>query len=174
MSELWEAFWFFLPAGIANMSPVLVSRFPLLRNWDTPLDLGKKYKGKRLLGDNKTWRGLVCGAIIASLVGLFQYRFIATNPEPLLFIILATGAMGLGALVGDAVESFFKRRRGIPSGEAWIPYDQIDYIIGGLVFVWAFVRLTLPEIAMIFIIYFCLHLITSYIGYLIGFKDKPI
>jgi len=37
-----------------------------------------------------------------------------------------------GALLGDIVESFFKRRKGIERGKDWIPFDQLDFIIGVL------------------------------------------
>lgn len=174
MNEWWEAFWFFLPAGMANMAPVLANKIPGLNRWKTPLDFGKSYQGRRIFGDNKTWRGVVFGTVVAMAVGWFQYRFLATSPETIWFILLTTGAMGFGALLGDAIESLIKRRRGIPAGEAWVPFDQTDFIIGGLVFVAPFIRPSVSQIIMIFMIYFGLHLLVSYAGYLTGFKKKPI
>ena len=51
--------YFFMPAYLANMSPVLVSRwFSALA---VPIDGGKTLWGKRILGDHKTWRGLLAG-----------------------------------------------------------------------------------------------------------------
>ncbi|KAA0006124.1 MAG: CDP-archaeol synthase, partial [Thermoplasmata archaeon] len=38
-----------------------------------------------------------------------------------------------GALLGDIVESFFKRRVGKERGEDWIPFDQVDFLIGALI-----------------------------------------
>lgn len=174
MNGWWEVFWFFLPAGIANMSPVLAARLPLLRHWNTPLDLGHSWRGARLFGDNKTWRGLIFGTVTAIIVGLIQYRGLGVLPASNFFIIGAAGAMGLGALLGDALESFFKRRRGIRSGDSWLPFDQLDYITGGIVLVWPFVRLSFEQIIMLFVLYFFLHVIASYIGFLLGFKRKPI
>lgn len=174
MSELWAAFWFFLPAGIANMSPVFTRRLPLLKHWNTPVDFGKSHKGKRLLGDNKSWRGIIMGAIVAGLVGLVQYRLITYSAESTDFIFVATAVMGLGALVGDSVASFFKRRAGVKPGDSWFPVDQLDYILGGLIFVSFFIYMSLADIARIIIIYFVLHLIVSYLGYKLGLKSKPI
>ena len=37
-----------------------------------------------------------------------------------------------GALLGDIVESFFKRRAGKERGEDWIPFDQLDFLLGAL------------------------------------------
>jgi len=174
MSGLWEIFWFFLPAGVANMAPVFANKIPLLNRWNTPLDFGKTYKGKRIFGDHKTWRGVIFGTLAAGLFGLFQYRVIASSPESTGFIFTATAAMGLGALIGDAVKSFFKRRRGIASGQSWFPYDQTDYIFGGIVFVYPFIQLPAWMMLMILIIYGTLHVIVSYAGYLLKLKDKAI
>jgi CDP-2,3-bis-(O-geranylgeranyl)-sn-glycerol synthase len=110
------ALWAFLPAGLANMTPLFVNKIPYINNWSTPLDLGNKYKGIRLLGDNKTWRGLFFGCLIGGLTGLLQYLalpeftfFESPNASLLLF---AGFLLGLGALLGDSVESFFKRQNG--------------------------------------------------------------
>lgn len=174
MNDLWEAFWFFLPAGVANMAPVLANKIPGLNRWTTPLDFGKSFQGRRIFGDNKTWRGVVFGTVLAAIVGWFQYRFFGTNPESTWFLMGAAAAMGFGALLGDAIESWVKRRRGIAAGEKWVPFDQTDFIIGGLVCVLPFVRPQFSQIIMIFVIYFGLHIVVSYIGYLTGLKKKPI
>ncbi len=174
MSLIVDALWFFLPAGIANMSPILANNIPVLRRWKTPLDFGKKYKGKRIFGDNKTWRGVVFGTFTAGLVGLLQYKVVLPSVDPTLFLFAATAAMGLGALVGDAVESFFKRRRGVKPGKSWFPFDQIDYIFGGLLFAWPFTDLSLEFVLAIVLLYFGLHLAVGYIGYVLGVKKHPI
>ncbi len=173
---LWEIFWFFLPAGIANMAPVFAVRLPGLRHWNTPLDFGKSFRGRRIFGDNKTWRGMVFGVVCAILFGLLQYRGIAYSAESTSFIIVASGMLGLGALVGDALASFFKRQRDIPAGQAWIPVDQTDYIIGGLLFVYPLIpnQLTSTVALATIALYMLLHVVFSYIGYLLGLKKQPI
>jgi CDP-2,3-bis-(O-geranylgeranyl)-sn-glycerol synthase len=166
-----HALIFFLPAGISNMVPVFASKLPGLRNWNTPLDFGRTYKGKRIFGKNKTWRGLLCGTIAGTLVAMMVY---GTFWNIDLLAISLGAAMSAGALVGDAVESFFKRQRGIESGKAWFPFDQTDYIIGGLLFTLPFGILPLWLVIWVFIMYFGLHLLSSYIGYLLGLKNDPI
>lgn len=176
MNELFAAFLFFLPAGIANMSPVFANKILILRDWKTPLDFGKSWHGKRLLGDNKSLRGLVFGTAMAALTALLIRLF--TNPADNLQIhasfILVGALMGAGALLGDAVESFFKRRVGVAPGNSWFPFDQIDYIIGGLLVIYPIYRPPLSLMTTILLLYFGLHLTTSYVGYLLGLKDKPI
>jgi len=178
----WQAFWVFLPAGIANMSPVLANKIPLLNKWTTPLDFGKSWHNKRISGNNKTWRGLIFGTFGGGLCGwlifiiqpsIFENVARSTSFSNIHAILLGC-ALGFGALFGDAVESFFKRRRNVASGEKWFPFDQLDYIIGGLIFAFPLIRLSLSSVAQVLIIYFMLHLIVSYIGYLLKLKDKPI
>ena len=54
--------YFFVPAYVANMSPVVVrNRFPSLA---APIDGGLSWRGRRLLGDHKTWRGLLVGIVV--------------------------------------------------------------------------------------------------------------
>ena len=168
------AFLFFLPAGFSNMAPVFASKLPMVRDWKTPLDFGKSLRDHRVFGANKTWRGLLSGIIAGTLLGLLLYAPFFSDDYSLGRFLGIAAAMSAGALIGDAVESFFKRQRGIASGKAWFPFDQTDYIIGGLLFVWPFGVLSWSLVLWIFGIFFGLHLLSSYIGYLIGFKDSPI
>ncbi len=177
------ALWFFAPAGFANASPIFASRIPILKKWSTPIDFSKQYRGKRILGDNKTWRGLVFGILIA-VITLWLQKIIFSHsdwlPEIITYIDYTNVSLwlgvllGAGALLGDAIESFFKRQLDIPSGEAWLIFDQIDYIIGGVLLSSLIIKLPLSYGIVIFVVWFGLHLISSYIGYLLGLKDKPI
>ncbi|MEO8784781.1 MAG: CDP-archaeol synthase [Candidatus Saccharimonadales bacterium] len=173
MNIVAEAFLFFLPAGVANATPVLANKIPLIRSWRTPVDFGKSWRSKRLLGNNKTWRGILTGTLLAGLTGLLIYQFWQLQTSwPAAFGLSLL--MGLGALLGDAVESGIKRRLGIAAGHSWFPWDQIDYIIGGLALVYAFSDLTLRRVGLIFAIFFVLHLLTAYLAYLAGLKERPI
>lgn len=167
------AILFFLPAGVANATPVVANKIPLLKQWRTPLDFGMTWRGKRLLGNNKTWRGFITGTLFAGLTAMLLSPFV-TNEDGL-WVALGLGLlMGCGALLGDAVESFIKRRRGVPSGASWFPFDQTDYIIGGLLLVAPFADISAKTIGVIFVTYFALHLIVAYIAYLLGLKERPI
>lgn len=184
MSTILFALWFFLPAGLANAAPVFANRIPLLRNWKTPIDFGASYKGKRLLGDNKTWRGFWLGVAVAVATLLLQkwlYSEISwiqtTLDTPINYSTVTNWLgvlLGIGALAGDAVESFFKRRANVPSGEAWFPFDQIDYIVGGILLSSIVVKLAPLTNATILLVWFGMHLCFAYVGYLLGLKDKPI
>ena len=172
MNDFWFAFWFFLPAGIANASPVFFNKIPLINRWDTPLDFGKSLNGKRIFGDNKKWRGLIGGVLIGALGAGFIYSW--QNLLPGTNHVLLGGLMGFGALIGDSLESFIKRQFGKKPGEKWFPFDQTDYIIGGLLASLILINFELKIYLFILMLYFGLHLIASYIGYLIKLKDYPI
>lgn len=178
------ALWFFVPAGVANMMPVFAAYTPGLRKWKTPLDMKRTYRGIRITGDNKTWRGLVVGTVAAIIILWLQQMVTLASPtlttwtsmigyQTLPIIIVGT-LFGLGALLGDAVESFFKRQRRIPAGHSWFPFDQIDYIIGAALLTAPFVQLQIKHYALIIALWLVLHLAFSYVGYRLGLKPRPI
>lgn len=177
INHIVEAFWLFLPAGVANMTPPLANKLPIIRNWNTPMDFGMKWGGKALFGKNKTWRGFVTGVVAGGIVAGLQYSLVSDHYSgftTVVISILLGAIMGAGALLGDTVESFFKRRANVKPGQSWFPFDQIDYIIGGIVTLYPFVQPPFIVILWIFVLYFGLHLIVSYFGYRLGFKDTPI
>lgn len=195
--DLWmttlTALWLMLPAYLSNMLPVFVGG-------GRPIDGGRVWKdGKRVLGDGKSWRGLLLAPLVAALLtGVLQwlatstawgsrYGFPAWGPFPAWFLLAY--ALGLGALTGDAVESFFKRRTGRDRGDKWFPFDQLDFVLGGLLFGLLaglllqatgltdgnlFLALfTWPRLLVIVLLTPALHLLVNFIGYKIGAKDVP-
>ncbi len=133
--DLLKVAYFLVPAYFANMAPVIWKPiFPWLA---IPLDGGKTFKGNPLFGSNKTWRGLFLAVITGALIGFLQYSF---SPKDWLFVdsnsgLLIGAVIGLGAIIGDLAKSFIKRRLGRSPGSSWVPYDQIDYTLGALLFV---------------------------------------
>lgn len=184
LHELFFALWFFLPAGIANMMPIFAARWPIIKPWDYPIDFGKTYRGKRIFGTHKTWRGLIVGIIFATLTLALQVwlirevSFLADLTDQVDYAtlpVLVLGPLfGFGALAGDCIESFFKRQRGTPPGQGWFPFDQTDYIIGGALATMPFVQLTIAQYIMLIVIWLIVHVVASYIGYVAGVKERPI
>jgi CDP-2,3-bis-(O-geranylgeranyl)-sn-glycerol synthase len=173
MNIWWEAFLLFVPAGIANMTPPVANKIPYLNRWNTPMDFGKSYRGIRLFGQNKTWRGLVSATVLGTLVGGLLYEPFFADMD-LMTYLLRCAAISAGALIGDAVESFFKRQRGVKPGSLWFPFDQIDFIIGGLIFMIPFGLPSFTVILAIFALFFGGHIVITYFSYHLGFKEKPI
>lgn len=186
LDEIVFALWVYFGAAIGNMTPILVAKasWKPLRNWTTPIDLGKTYRGKRIFGEHKTWRGLVTGMIVATVVLAVQQYIFRRNPQIQDWIggfdfgqlptLIVGPLLGLGALGGDAIKSFFKRQRNTPPGESWFPFDQIDLPLGALVATWVFIHPTITQAVAAVIIGLAAQLISSYIGYLLHLKDKPI
>ena len=134
-----ETLWFLLPAMIANMAPVIAARYAVLSQLAKPLDGGMSISGRRLLGSHKTVRGVVVGILAGSATAFAQTllyvfdigRDIALVPyTSIVFALVLGGVLGLGALTGDAVKSFIKRRIGILPGNSFPVFDQIDFVIG--------------------------------------------
>jgi hypothetical protein len=66
-----HALWLFLPAYVANMSPVFSAK--LVPRWTAPIDGGRTARdGTRILGPGKTWRGLVGAMLAGALTALFM------------------------------------------------------------------------------------------------------
>lgn len=164
-----KSIYFMLPAYFANMAPVVVKRW--FKFLAIPIDFNKKWKGEAIFGSHKTIRGFVFGILFALIVAYLQKALYA-NPffSNLSFIdysgwLGAGFLLGFGALFGDLVKSFFKRRVGIKPGARFIPWDQLDYIIGALVFVSFVYTPSLQVIAVILIISFVLHVAANHIAY---------
>ena len=179
MNTILFALWFFLPAGIANMTPVFAEK--LLPQFNQPLDFGFSLSDKRIFGDHKTIRGIVIGVLFGIITAIVQ-SFLMQNISwfhtfiPFDYMLGTPVVFGLflsvGALFGDAIKSFFKRRVGVASGKTWFPFDQIDYIVGGILFSLLWVHLDWKIYLIIFLLYFALHVLSTTIGYFLGFKKS--
>ena len=139
-AALVEALWFILPAYFANSIPVDVSKLKILEWLGKPLDGGRSWGGKRILGDGKTWRGFFSGILAGTLIGALQMQLQgsmeANYPTlPDMTINLAF-MLSFGAILGDMLASFFKRRIGMPRGEPAPLLDQLDFVFGAAFFAW--------------------------------------
>jgi len=178
------AFWFMLPAAAANGAPIFSARLPGIDKWDARLDFGKMFHDQPILGSHKTWRGVISGILVATLVlwleqllarhTAWAHNFTGGIDYSALPALVLGPLFGLGALGGDATKSFFKRRHGTRDGGTWFPFDQIDYIIGAVIVSLPFFILTLRQYILIFVMWFGLHLLSTYIGWRIGLKESPI
>lgn len=167
-----RALWLILPAYIANASPVLVG-------WGVPIDGGKNFfDGERVLGDGKTFQGFLIGLSLGSLTGIFQIRLWA---DPRVQNILQTQVwnwkvpvlLALGALLGDMVASFIKRRYGVQRGTPILGVDQLDFVLGAFFLVSI---LWIPEwftVVTWLVITPWIHLGTNMAAYKMNFKSKP-
>ena len=184
LKEILFALFFFLPAGLANAAPVFANKIPNSDWLAKPLDFGKKLRGRRVFGEHKTFRGLIAGIVMAEIVIIIQFflyknsawvRDISLHVDYehtnvlLLGLLFAVGALGF-----DAIKSFFKRQIGVKPGGTWFPFDQIDYIIGGLLLSSLVVDLPHSSYLWIGLIWFLIHPASTFVAWLLGLKESPL
>lgn len=171
------AVWAMLPAYLPNNVAVVAGGGP-------PIDGGRSWRGARILGDGKTWRGLAAGTLAGLLVAIGLTAVAPTVADAMgvavpSFPLAAAVALPAGALLGDIAASFVKRRTGRERGASFPLVDQLDLVVGavGLAYLaapaWAAAVFTLPVLAAVVVITPVLHLVTNGIGYLLGLKREP-
>lgn len=155
-----EALKFIFPAYCANGAPVLAGGGP-------PLDFGKNFlDGKRIFGKNKTFRGFFFGWVIGILVGLVEYVLFG---YPLLFSVLSP----LGALIGDLAGAFLKRRLNIAPGGLLPIIDQVDFVVGALLFSLPLSMVYWELAVAVVLITPPIHLFTNFLAYKLKLKNNP-
>jgi CDP-2,3-bis-(O-geranylgeranyl)-sn-glycerol synthase len=104
---------------------------------------------------------------------------------PAAAVFLFGAAMGFFALLGDAVKSYFKRRVGKEGGAPWVPFDQLDFVVFGLLGMlaaspllptgWVWHALTDDWLvpATLLVLTPLLHLLVNRIGYRLRLKSVP-
>jgi CDP-2,3-bis-(O-geranylgeranyl)-sn-glycerol synthase len=157
-----EALLFIFPAYCANAIPVITGG-------GRPIDLGKKFSdGKPIFGKNKTSRGFLSGLAVGTAVGFMESLVFDYN-------ILFGLFLSIGALFGDLVGAFTKRRLGLAPGDLLPIVDQVDFVIGAILFS---VPICLPTLSWqlviaVLIITPPVHLLTNFTAYKLGLKSNP-
>ena len=177
--------WIMMPAYLANTIAVLTGG-------KYPIDQGRTLAdGNRILGDGKTWSGLIGGTLGGILVGYMQLNFgnsfieliIGNSPKDLWgespFVIFFL--LSFGALFGDMSASFFKRRSNLNRGDKSPVLDMFDFVGMALILSllfgngwlqsWLFDGIG-PLITLLLLTPI-LHRGVNIIGFKIGVKNEP-
>jgi CDP-2,3-bis-(O-geranylgeranyl)-sn-glycerol synthase len=175
------AIWLGLPAWIANATPVIFGG-------GRPIDGGRIFRdGRRLLGDGKTIRGFIAGMFFGILTGLGQslaaphlspllalFVEVTSEMEYVLFMTVPSAILlSLGALTGDLIGSFLKRRVNLESGAPSPMLDQLGFIIMGLLFAYPVLRPQPIFAAILIFVTLAIHWASNVLGYLLGLKKNP-
>jgi phosphatidate cytidylyltransferase len=101
-------------------------------------DIGAYFAGRRFgrlklapaVSPNKTWEGVIGGAIFAVLVGVLEARWLGVPAAPYMGLVLV---VVFASIVGDLTESMFKRVAGLKDSGTLLPghggvLDRIDSI----------------------------------------------
>ncbi len=168
-----QTLYVFLPALTANAAPVLLSNVTLVRRYNRPL-------WTAAFGSHKTWIGFIGGTIVGAATALLQFfvhgaPLLAdfTAPYASVASSVAWGALlGVGALTGDTVKSYFKRRLRIPPGGALPVIDGMDHMIGALLFTWPLYAPPVWHVVVLLALSPLLSLAANSFSYLVGWKDR--
>ena len=126
-------------------------KLPVLKSWQIPMDGGKSLKdGRRILGNNKTWKGFFGMIFLTALSAwLFWHSTFA-------YSYLYGAWLGFAYVLFELPNSFIKRRLGIESGKnggiIQTLFDQADSAIGYALFFAIIYPLTLYEIVAMIVI----------------------
>ncbi|MEC8216800.1 MAG: CDP-2,3-bis-(O-geranylgeranyl)-sn-glycerol synthase [Candidatus Thermoplasmatota archaeon] len=179
--------WIVGPAYIANSVAVLTGG-------KYPIDQGRTLSdGNRILGDGKTWSGLLGGTLggimfgtildsgdgrmaLERLTGEEHVQSLWSENPVMVFFLLS-----FGALFGDMAASFYKRRQNLLRGDKFAILDMYDFILMSLLLCIIFQRDWLlswildgwaPLFTVLILTPF-LHRGVNIIGYNIGVKNEP-
>jgi len=160
-----------LPGTVANMVPIFMKN--MFKDLAFPLDFNKKIKGKPILGNHKTFRGLFFGVVFSIIVVWIQqilyyvpfFKSISIIDYSIYNFGVLGFLMGFGVLFGDSVKSFFKRRLNIKPGKSFFPWDQLDAPLGAIIFVAFIYRFTVGLVISLLVISLLMHLFIRTLGY---------
>ncbi|MCW3133698.1 MAG: CDP-2,3-bis-(O-geranylgeranyl)-sn-glycerol synthase [Methanophagales archaeon] len=175
IETVWVAIWLMLPAYITNASAAFFGG-------KTPIDRGVLWRKNRLLGNGKTYEGLLTGFSCGFCAGIFQQllgyiKMPSFGPFP--SFLLTLFCLSAGAMLGDLLGSFIKRRAGLKRGAPLPLVDQLDFVGGAWLLLFLFARewfidtFSAEIIITVVIITPLLHLLTNYIGFKMGRKGVP-
>ncbi|HYF25073.1 MAG TPA: CDP-archaeol synthase [Baekduia sp.] len=183
-----EAILVFLPVLGAPLLHAPVLRFDLLPWLKRPLDGGATWRGRRLFGANKTWRGALCmvlGVLLATL--LLEAAWPAWWEELPADLRDAGPAVvgtlvGLGIVLGELPNSFLKRQLDVAPGSqasggtrvGLTVLDQGDLVLGVWVALLPVFVMPLAAVAVAFVAVSLVHLVINVIGYAIGARETWI
>jgi len=178
--------WVLLPTYCANAMATLP------RGWGPPMDFGRvlRHDGRRVLGASKTWSGFLVAGFGALPIGLLEAGLILAAPPNLQLVpqfapsVLAAVPVVLlltfGAMTGDALGSFVKRRLGLGSGARTFLLDQLPFVVvpivlGLVLYPGLFVATFASWEAVLWVVVYTLglHAGFNWIGYWLGLKKVP-
>src|SRR5437899_3402023 len=152
-----SALLFIGPAYFANAGPLVLGGGAALDGGRTLAD------GQPIFGPHKTVRGVIAGIVAGTLVGLAESLVDSR-------LAFAGFMISLGAVLGDLLGAFIKRRLRVEPGRAFPVLDQLDFIVGGLVLGYLFFPIEPISVLLVVLVTPPVHLATNYGAYRLGIK----
>jgi CDP-archaeol synthase len=190
MNELAGLCYLFTPLLLGLVAHGFTIKFNLFPFLSRPVDQGRSFRGLRIFGANKTYRGIVVISLATGLgfylqaivlhriptvqhIELFDY-----SPAKSLFLGLA---VGLAAMLSELPNSFIKRQLDIAPGASarglkialFYTLDQIDFLFGSWLVLSLEVHVTAGRLIWSAVLIFISHQILTSFGYLLGMRSTP-
>src|SRR5215475_9124146 len=187
MREFYAIAYLFLPLLVGLALHGFCIKYDILAFLCRPIDRGWSYRGKRIFGENKTYRGVAAVSLgtaigfglqalllhrIASIrsIELFDYAFFKS-------VALGVG-VGVAAMLSELPNSFIKRRFEIAPGGAakgwkglvFYVYDQIDFLVGAWIVLAIVVPFTVERALLSAGFLLVAHQLMSIVGYALGMR----
>lgn len=164
MTRTIQLLYLMLPVYVANMAAPFARVLPGEPQAISP----------RWLGAHKTWRGCALAITAATLVAWAQSRLGWSGDLVSYDRWLPLGLVcGTAAMVGDSFKSFVKRRIGIAPGKPWIPFDQLDYVVAGLLALSLWHRFSTADLVLVVTVSFIGSLLVNRLSAHLGIKSTP-
>jgi hypothetical protein len=182
-----EAVAVFVPVLGAFVAHAPVLRWDLLPALKRPLDGGTTWRGRRLLGDNKTWRGalamgagVVAAALLLRPVDAWWTRVPAAIRE--VGVVPYAVLLAVGVVAAELPNSFLKRRLDVPpggrrlsaAGVALVVLDQGDFVLGAWLTLAPIWCMTVAQAAVAFAVVAAVHFAVNVVGWAIGAREVPL
>lgn len=178
-------------AGVVNS---IFCKLNIFKSLKKPLDFNKKIKGKRIFGDNKTWKGLLgyifFNIIFMVLVGIIYKAcnieklnfFYINHNNTLVFNILVGALLGLFYALFELPNSFMKRRLDIKPGKTikgpkkyfFIFLDQADSVFGVALVVWMFYPIGIKVYLLYILVGAVTHLLINMLLYALHLRKNLV
>ena len=147
---------------VANGTPVIAKNL-LRHRLQVPLDGGVKFfDGQPLLGHSKTIRGALFSILFTTVAGLvFGMGWVVGL------------VIGVGAMSGDLVSSFLKRRMKMPASSQAMGLDQLPESVIPLVACIQLLSLTWADVTIVTAAFFVAEFVFSKILFRLHIRDRP-
>ena len=183
-------YWFIIVSFIlAGVAQTLWLRSRFSRRFAQPVDRGATWRGRRIFGDNKTWKGFVVmiPAVGISFLAVRCFYALHTSwfdqlwPYSLPIYLLLGCTAGLGYALGELPNSFIKRQLDIQPGQIassrlgeWVNFciDQIDSVVGALLALLPFVHIPWQTALAILLTGPVVHWLFNIVLKLLGVKAR--
>jgi hypothetical protein len=158
-------------------------RFGWLAGLARPVDRGSVFRGRRLFGPNKTYRGLVAVGSGTALGYTLQGLWPELQPPslrhlPLVHLALFGLALGIASMLSELPNSFLKRQLGIAAGAPgrgvaaplFYLLDQVDFLFGAWLVACPWVSPTWTRVLASVVFVLLVHQVLSILGALLGMR----